>query len=191
MISNVNFILFFLHFFRDIDQLNTLDNEEAGLALLSELLDLGLSNDVPEAPKILPNNVVDVMRESGEFKTFLRLATKLNVLETLQQLPQVTIFAPSDNVFSKMLRYSATAEDLKRHLIPVKIPSESLVTGPAFTMSGEVVNIVKLPLKIKNQIQIRYKRKDFIEEKSINVVQTDIQASNGVIHVIDQFIQIN
>ena len=106
------------------------------------------------------------------------------------ELPQVTIFAPSDNVFSKMPRYSATAEDLKRHLIAVKLPSESLVTGPAFTMSGEVINIVKLPLKIKNQIQIRYKRKDHIEEKSINVVQTDIQASNGVIHVIDQFIQI-
>jgi len=176
--------------FGDYEQLNALDNEEAGLALLSELLDLGLSNDVPEGPKVLPNNVVDVMRESGQFKVFLRLATKLKVLETLQQLPQVTIFAPSDNVFSKMLRYSATAEDLKRHLIPVKIPSESLVTGPAFTMSGEVINIVKLPLKIKNQIQIRYKKKNHIEEKSINVVQTDIQASNGVIHVIDQFIQI-
>jgi len=99
-----------------------------------------------------------------------------------------------------MPRYSATAEDLKRHLIAVKLPSESLVTGPAFTMSGEVINIVKLPLiKIKfgtkektlDQIQIRYKRKDFIEEKIINVVQTDIQASNGVIHVIDQFIQVN
>ena len=84
-------------FFRDIEQLNTLDNEEAGLALLSELLDLGLSNDVPEAPKILPNNVVDVMRESGEFKTFLRLATKLNVLETLQKLPQGTLLRGIDN----------------------------------------------------------------------------------------------
>ena len=88
---------FFLYFarkiksilvFRDTDQLNALDNEEAGLALLSELLDLGLSNDVPEGPKVLPNNVVDVMRESGQFKVFLRLATKLKVLETLQQLPQ-------------------------------------------------------------------------------------------------------
>ena len=77
--------------------MNTLDNEEAGLALLSELLDLGLSNDVPEAPKILPNNVVDVMRESGEFKTFLRLATKLNVLETLQKLPQGTLLRGIDN----------------------------------------------------------------------------------------------
>ena len=84
-------------FFRDIEQLNTLDNEEAGLALLSELLDLGLSNDVPEAPKILPNNVVDVLRESGEFKTFLRLATKLNVLETLQQLPQGNLLRGIDN----------------------------------------------------------------------------------------------
>ena len=77
--------------------MNTLDNEEAGLALLSELLDLGLSNDVPEAPKILPNNVVDVLRESGEFKTFLRLATKLNVLETLQQLPQGNLLRSIDN----------------------------------------------------------------------------------------------
>ena len=84
-------------FFRDIEQLNTLDNEEAGLALLSELLDLGLSNDVPEAPKILPNNVVDVLRESGEFKTFLRLATKLNVLETLQKLPQGNLLRSIDN----------------------------------------------------------------------------------------------
>ena len=84
-------------FFRDIEQLNTLDNEEAGLALLSELLDLGLSNDVPEAPKILPNNVVDVLRESGKFKTFLRLATKLNVLETLQQLPQGNLLRDIDN----------------------------------------------------------------------------------------------
>ena len=77
--------------------MNTLDNEEAGLALLSELLDLGLSNDVPEAPKILPNNVVDVLRKSGEFKTFLRLATKLNVLETLQQLPQGNLLGGIDN----------------------------------------------------------------------------------------------
>ena len=48
--------------------MNALEDEDySELALLSELLDLGLSNDINEAPKVLPNNIVDVMRESGNF----------------------------------------------------------------------------------------------------------------------------
>ena len=161
--------------------MNALDDEdEAGFALLSELLDLGLSNDISEAPKVLPNNVVDVMRESGNFTTFLKLSTKLSLIKTMQELPQVTIFAPSDTVFSRLFRFSATAKDLKRHLIAVKLPSESVVTGPAFTMSGEVVDLVKTTQD--NKIQIQY------NGKSINVTKPDIQASNGIIHVIDQFL---
>ena len=160
--------------------MNALEDEDyAGLDLLSELLDLGLSNDINEAPKVLPNNIVDVMRESGNFTTFLKLSTKLKLIKTMQELPQVTIFAPSDTVFSRLFRFSATAKDLKRHLIAVKLPSESVVTGPAFTMSGEVVNLVKTT---QDAIQIQY------NGKSINVTKPDIQASNGIIHVIDQFL---
>ena len=169
----------FLFFYRDLEALNALDGEEAELAFLSQLLDLGLSNEIPDAPKVLPNNVVDVLENSGNFTTFLKLIKGLNMTKTLQELPQVTIFAPSDEVFIKMMMYSASAKDLKRHLILVKLPSENIVNGPAFTMSGEVVNLVKTS---QGEIQIQY------ESKSINVVQADIQASNGIIHVIDQYI---
>ena len=169
----------FLFYYRDLEALNALDGEEAELAFLSQLLDLGLSNEIPDAPKVLPNNVVDVLENSGNFTTFLKLIKGLNMTKTLQELPQVTIFAPSDEVFVKMMMYSASAKDLKRHLILVKLPSENIVNGPAFTMSGEVVNLVKTS---QGEIQIQF------ESKSINVVQADIQASNGIIHVIDQYI---
>ena len=142
-------------------------------------MDLGISNEIPDEPQILPNNVVDVMENSGNFNTFLKLIKDLNMTETIQKLPQVTIFAPSDEVFAKLMTYSATAEDLKRHLIAVKLPSENIVNGPAFTLSDEVVTFVK---SSQGEIEIQYKG------KSINVVQADIQASNGIIHVIDQYI---
>ena len=61
----------------------------------------------------------------------------------------------------------------------MKLPADSIETGPAFTLSGQIVNLSKTP---EGAVQIEY------NGKSVNVVQTDISASNGIIHIIDGII---
>ena len=100
-----------------------LENEDRGLELLNEILDIGLSGadqDIEDTvPTIKPNNVVEVAQKAGKFSTLLKLATNLNLVETLQTLPQVTVFAPSDKVFNKLGTFrqdSFTKSNLKKYI---------------------------------------------------------------------------
>lgn len=166
-------------FFRQHRNINSLSEEEAGLALLGEVLDLGLQSDVNQEviDEIKPNNIIDVLtRQNGNFKMLLDLATNLGLVEELQKMPQVTLFAPSDEAFLKLSSFSFAPQDLKRHVIAVKLPSNSIESGPAFTASGDIVNLIKS----SSTVEIQYKN------TTVQVVEADIMASNGVIHVIDQ-----
>ena len=111
--NNFTFVTFF----------SLLENEDRGLELLNEILDIGLSGadqDIEDTvPTIKPNNVVEVAQKAGKFSTLLKLATNLNLVETLQTLPQVTVFAPSDKVFNKLGTFrqdSFTKSNLKKYI---------------------------------------------------------------------------
>ena len=167
---------------------NVLPFELNELALLGDILDLGFgSNDndavqqQTDAKTVLPNNLVDVAMKAGNFQTLLKLADKFGLVKVLQETNQATIFAPSDEAFNLVDVDEMTEKDLKRHLIAVKIPSQQIETGPAFTLSGDVVQIVKKE-DDDDAVQVEY------NGKVVKVVQADVLASNGVIHVVDKVI---
>ena len=126
----------------------------------------------------LPNNVVEVISKTPNLSNLATLVKGLKLVDTLSTAAQVTVLAPSDQAFT----YGSTTmlKDLQRHVIGVKLTSDSIETGPVATLSGDVLNLVK---DSNNKVTIEY------NGKMINVVKADISASNGVIHVIDQVIQ--
>lgn len=162
---------------------NDQEDSDPDLASLGQVLDFGLSPDssVLDDPSVIKSdNVIDIMKENGNFKNFLQIIDHFGLKEELKSKPQITIFAPSDDIFANHLGLIISETDLKRHLIAVALPLESIETGPAFTLSGETVDLVKIG---KNGVQVQ-----FGDSTAVNIVQADILASNGVIHVIDQII---
>ena len=150
------------------------------LAELANFLDIFTDSDEEEViPVAKPNNVIEVISKSPNLKNLATLVQGLGLVETLSTAAQVTILAPSDQAFS--FGSTTMLKDLKRHVIGVKLTSDSIETGPVATLSGDVLNLVKDPTNSK--ITIEY------NGKMINVVEADISASNGIIHVVDQVIQ--
>merc|ERR1711992_335292 len=131
-------------------------------------------------------DVVDVAVGAGSFKTLVKIVSDLGLVDTLKNAEALTVFAPSDDAFAKLpagTLESLTADQAKeivlRHVVTAKVPAAAVTTGDVATIGGELIRLVKFP---NGGVQINYKG------GSSNVVQADIQASNGVIHVIDSVI---
>ena len=139
-----------------------------------------------ESPKL--GDVVEVAVANGNFKTLVQLLTDLKLVDTLKGMTEQTIFAPSDEAFAKLpegtldgLTPEQKLAIVSRHVLTnLTVPAADIKTGttPITTIGGEVIEL----LKTDAGILISY------ENNLINVVTTDVMASNGVIHIIDKVI---
>ena len=130
-------------------------------------------------------NIVEVIVKNEKLQILFKTIQDLNLSDTLRNLDQITLFAPSNEAFARLgdNDKKLEANDVQRHVIKVSIPSESFATGPVFTLSKEIIILIQSPVKSTtspNQLQYN--------GKSIDIVETDVQASNGVIHIIDSII---
>ncbi|MBH0169983.1 fasciclin domain-containing protein [Fictibacillus sp. 18YEL24] len=126
-------------------------------------------------------DIVDTAVEAGDFKILAAALEKAGLVETLKGAGPYTVFAPTDQAFEKLLKeLNVTAEellnreDLKNillyHVVPGKVMSTDLQNGMKVkTLAGKEVIISLNPVKVNNA----------------TVVKPDVEASNGVIHVID------
>ena len=137
---------------------------------------------------ILPadKNLVGTASAAGKFNTLLTAATKAGLAEVLAEKGPFTIFAPTDDAFAQLpegtidsllkpVNKKKLADILKYHVIAGRVYSDkALAAGEAKTLQGQKVKISASGGAAKvNQAKI---------------LKTDIDASNGVIHVIDAVI---
>ena len=134
---------------------------------------------------MLPNDsdLVKVASDAGEFKTLIAAAKAAGLAGALADTGPYTIFAPTDEAFAAlgpnainsllkpenkgMLEYI-----LKHHVVSGCVYSpDALVAGRAKTIAGTTVRIKA--------------DKSGATVNGVNLVATDIDAKNGVIHVID------
>ncbi len=141
---------------------------------------------------ILPvdKNILQVAGEAGSFSTLAKLISVAGLGETLSGKGPFTVFAPTDEAFAKLPKETVEAllkpegkEQLKSiltyHVIPgavyadqaVKLNEAKTVQGSAFKIHAKDGSV-----SIGN------------DKTTAKIVKTDIQASNGVIHVIDTVI---
>jgi uncharacterized surface protein with fasciclin (FAS1) repeats len=129
--------------------------------------------------------VAQVTASDSSFKT-LSAALKAADLEgTLSQAGPYTVFAPTDAAFAALP--AGTVESLLKpenkallvkvltyHVVPGEVTSDKLSSGAVTTVEGNPVNV-----------QVG---DGGVQVNDAKVIKPDVQASNGVIHVIDKVI---
>ena len=138
----------------------------------------------PEQPEEMPGTIVDITVADGRFSTLVAAVTAADLAETLSGEGPFTVFAPTDDAFAKLPEGTVEAllgdipqlsNILLYHVVPGKFMAADVVElSLADTAAG-------IPVRIRVE-----DGKVYINEAQ--VVITDIEASNGVIHVIDSVI---
>merc|ERR1711997_759141 len=132
-------------------------------------------------------DLVDVAVGAGKFTTLVKLVSDLGLVETLKGVEAATIFAPSDDAFAKLPAgplESLTPEQAKtivaRHVVAgATVMAADVATGTVGTFGGENIDLIKDDAGV-GVVGPSGNR--------VNVVLADVEASNGVIHVIDAVI---
>lgn len=126
-------------------------------------------------------DIVTVAVEAGTFTTLATALEAADLVATLQGPGPFTVFAPTDEAFAKLP--AGTVEALLKdkdaltriltyHVVPGRVTADQVVTlSQAATVAG-----IHAPIKVHD---------GGVWVAGAKVVTTDIQASNGVIHVID------
>ncbi|MGQ4648243.1 fasciclin domain-containing protein [Lyngbya aestuarii] len=141
----------------------------------------------PESPESMSESgpdIVAVALNNGSFTILTELLETAGLVETLQGEGPFTVFAPTDEAFAalpegtleelmKEENKDALVEILTYHVVPGSVMSTDLVEGEVDTVEGNPVMI---------------KLGDAVMVNDATVVTPDVEASNGVIHVIDKVI---
>ncbi len=129
-------------------------------------------------------DIVETAVAAGSFNTLAAALEAGGLIETLKSAGPFTVFAPTDEAFAKLP--AGTLDNLLKpenkeqlvailtyHVVPGKVMAADVVK----LQSAKTVNGKEVSIKAgENGVTI----------DNANVVTTDIDTSNGVIHVIDQ-----
>ena len=128
-------------------------------------------------------DIVDIAVGAGSFNTLVAAVKAAGLVETLKGDGPFTVFAPTDEAFAKLP--AGTVENLlkpENKDMLVKILTYHVVSGKV--LAKDVVKIKRAKTVQGQNVHVRVKGGKVMINKS-NVVKTDIEARNGVIHVID------
>jgi uncharacterized surface protein with fasciclin (FAS1) repeats len=146
---------------------------------------LTLSSAGPQARQA-DKDIVDTAVSAGSFTTLAKVLQAADLVDTLKGDGPFTVFAPTDDAFAKLP--PATLNDLLKkenkaklrriltyHVVPGRVSSSDVVRlRTAKAVSGDMITIKA--------------NGGTVMVDGARVVKTDVQASNGVIHVIDAVI---
>jgi uncharacterized surface protein with fasciclin (FAS1) repeats len=129
-------------------------------------------------------DVVDTAAAAGQFSTLLAAAEAAGLVDALKGAGPFTVFAPTDEAFAKLPAETlqalladptALGDILLYHVLPGKVMAADVADGlMAQTLQGAAVNFSIMDGVAK------------INDATITA--TDVEATNGVIHVIDTVI---
>jgi len=130
-------------------------------------------------------DIVDTAVGAGSFTTLVAAVQAAGLVETLKGPGPFTVFAPTDDAFAALP--AGTVEDLLKpenkdklvavltyHVVPGKVMSIELSNG----MTAATVQGANITIMTEGGVKVN----------AANVVTADIEATNGVIHVIDAVI---
>ncbi len=138
----------------------------------------------PPAPAPTPapaaKGILDVAAEAGTFKTLAAAVEAAGLTETLRGPGPFTVFAPTDEAFAKIPKADLDAlladkakltAVLTYHVVAGKVMAKDV----AGLKTAKTVNGAELTIDTSSGVKI----------DGATVIKADIEAANGVIHVID------
>ena len=130
-------------------------------------------------------DIVDTAVSAGSFNTLVAALKAAGLVDTLRGKGPFTVFAPTDEAFGKLP--AGTVESLLKPENKAKL--QSILTYhvvPGKVMAAQVVNL-KFAKTVNGQA-ITISTGDGVKVDGAEVVKTDLETTNGVIHVIDSVI---
>lgn len=127
--------------------------------------------------------VTGALKEMG-FDTLLKALKAADLMDALESAENITIFAPNNEAFEKLEKSvlqdllkeenrEKLSDILKYHVISSEIPSDTVVSFDSIEMmNGHDAEILK--------------RNGSVLINDAEIIETDIKAKNGMIHVIDR-----
>lgn len=129
-------------------------------------------------------DIVDTAVAAGSFDTLVTAVKAADLVETLKSEGPFTVFAPTDEAFAAI-----PAADLEALLADKEQLSAVLTyhVVPGKVMAADVVGLDSATTVQGSDVDIEV-TDGGVKIDGANVVTTDIETSNGVIHVIDSVI---
>jgi len=135
--------------------------------------------------------ITDIVAANPDFSTLLTAVQAAGLGETLAGEGPFTVFAPTDEAFAKLppetlqtLLEPANKDQLTAiltyHVVPAKVMAADVRAGEVTTVNGDPFTVAAEDAGV--QITDG-------QGNTATVTKTDIEASNGVIHVIDSVLQ--
>jgi uncharacterized surface protein with fasciclin (FAS1) repeats len=130
-------------------------------------------------------DIVDTAVEAGSFSTLVAAVEAAGLVETLKGDGPFTVFAPTDDAFAALP--DGTVEDLLKPENKDKLTSIlTYHVVPGKVMSGDLSN--EMMAATVEGTEVKIMTEGGVTVQGANVVTADVEASNGVIHVIDTVI---
>lgn len=135
-----------------------------------------------------PKDIVDTAVGAGSFKTLVAAVQAAGLVETLKGKGPFTVFAPTDEAFQKL--EAAKPGTLASLLKPEnKKTLAGILTYHVLPGKVGAADVLKLhsgaKVKTANGQSVSVRNEKGVQINNAEVIKTDIECSNGVIHVID------
>lgn len=133
-------------------------------------------------------DVLELARKSPNLSTFVKLIEQAQLVDDMKRVEKLTLFAPTNEAFAKLPKaeleklllgdnYAALARTMQNHIVASDISSSQIQNNGRI----RVTETSYIPLESNNNFGI-------IRIGGAQVIKSDIEASNGRIHVIDAII---
>lgn len=138
-------------------------------------------------PAVIPvaaqgSTIVDLAVADGRFNTLVTAVTAAGLADTLAGEGPFTVFAPTDDAFAALP--AGTVEALLNDIPALTdVLLYHVVAGKV--MAADVANLTSATTLEGSDINISVTDDGVFLNDTVKVIITDIEASNGVIHVID------
>ena len=128
-------------------------------------------------------DIVELAVSAGSFQTLVTAVQAAGLVDTLKSPGPFTVFAPTDDAFAKLP--PGTIQTLVQN-IPQLTRILTYHVVPGKLMAADIAKLNSLTSVEGSEIKVD--TSDGFEVKNATVIAPDIEADNGVIHVIDNVI---
>ena len=147
------------------------------------IITLSLTLSAPVHSSNHGKDIVDTAVAAGSFNTLVAAVTAAGLVDTLKSEGPFTVFAPTDEAFAALPE--GTVDDLLKPENKEKLQTILLYhVVPGNVTAADVVKLTSANTANDKSLGIMVDGST-VKVNEAQVVQTDIMASNGVIHVID------
>jgi len=137
-----------------------------------------------------PQSIVEIAAADGQFSTLVAALTRVDLVSVLEGDGPFTVFAPTNAAFTASgvnldnLSDEALTEVLLYHVLGAKVNAADIADGQTYVTTAATTG----PGDNQLSVLIEKENGNVSLNGAVNVTSADVEATNGVIHIVDDVI---